>query len=174
MTKPAIVVERYPSDKDWTLSEFYINGEKRGYGVEDEYRPPGKKVRGETRIPNGIYELDLRVSPKFSHEYYMDASGRLSKFKTDTFNKEHEMIWVTGVPDFDLILWHWGNSDDNTDGCYLVGSSLAQIADQMGVGASRPKYVEVYPEIRAIILAAKARGEKALVEYKDKEQKQLA
>lgn len=167
-----LTVERYKSEKDWTLSEFYIKTVRRGYGVEDEFREI--KVPGETRIPNGIYPLGLRQSPKFSEKFYMDAHGRLNEHKIGDFTQPHDLIWVMDVPNFQYVLWHWGNTDDDTDGCYIVGSGLADIVDkkkggtQRGVGGSRMKYTEIYPEIRALILAAQAAGHKVYVEYKDK------
>lgn len=75
-----ILVERYSSGKDDTLSNVYINGLKQCVAIEDEFRTI--KVKGETRIPDGRYKLALRDSPKFSKEY------------------KHDMIWVTGVPGF--------------------------------------------------------------------------
>jgi hypothetical protein len=165
-TKPSIVVERFPSEKDWTLSEFYIDGIRRGVGVEDEYREV--KVKGETRIPNGVYELDLRISPHFSKEYFADDHGYLSKYKDARFKTEHLMIWVKDVPGFEFILLHWGNLDDSTDGCYCVGCNFATFGTQKGVSGSRAKYLEVYPVIYQMIVKNKKEGIKTFIEYKDK------
>jgi len=164
--EPQIIVDRYPSEDDWTLSEFSINGVLQGFGVEDEHRD--KKVHGETRIPNGIYPLGLRHSPKFSKEYYSDEQGYLNRTKTDRFNKIHEMIWVLDVPNFQWILWHWGNTDDSTNGCYIVGSNFHTFSGQKGVSGSRVKYTEVYPLIYQIIKKNKASGWGTLIEYRDK------
>ncbi len=172
ITAPQIIVERYPSEKEWTLSDFFINGKKSGVGVEDEYRL--EKVKGETRIPNGIYELGLRDSPKFSSSYFVDEHGNLNQTKTDRFNKPHQLIWVLNVPNFEFVLWHWGNSDLDTDGCYIVGSYIGNIEvvkggvkeTRKGVVSSRVKYVEIYPIIWNMI----ASGQKIHVQYKDKSQ----
>lgn len=167
MNKPYISVHRFPSEPDWTLSEFYIDGIRRGVGVEDEHRD--KKVHGETRIPNGIYELDLRLSPKFSGEYFADDAGYLSKIHDKKrFNSEHLMIWVKDVPGFEWILWHWGNTDDHTHGCYIVGHDFATFDKQKGVAASRKTYTEIYPVIFQHLKMKKAAGEKVYIEYKDK------
>jgi hypothetical protein len=149
---------------DWTLSKFHIKGVQMGVGVEDERRDV--KVKGETCIPAGIYEIDLRVSPKFSKSYYMDKDGFISPNKDARFNKEHELIWVKNIPNFEAVLWHWGNTDDDTEGCYIVGSSFATFGVQKGVSGSRVKYVEVYPMIRKIILENRTKGLKTYVEYK--------
>lgn len=163
-----ITVQRQPSDKDWTLSKFFSDdGLITGVGVEDEFR--ADKVKGETRIPAGTYDLDLRISPRFSKEYFRDENGNLihtSKRTTaELMNKyafQHELIWVTNVPGFEFILWHWGNTDDDTDGCYIVGSSFETFGNQKGVGGSRIKYMEIYSTIWRAIKAGNVQ-----VEYKD-------
>lgn len=161
-----IVVNRYPSEKDWTLSEFEILGVKRGVGVEDEKRDV--KVFGETCIPNGVYEIDLTYSPKFSKSYFVDIAGCLSDKKTPRFCNEHLMITLKGIPNFDRVLWHWGNTDLDTHGCYIVGSTIGIIKGRGGVMGSRLKYMEVYPIIYNLIIANKNKGLKTFVEYKDK------
>lgn len=160
-----ITVQRQTSAKDWTLSKFYSDdGLVTGVGVEDEKRDV--KVKSETRIPAGLYDFDLRISPKFSKEYYRDGNGNVihaSKRNTDELKKqypyEHELIWVKNVPGFDFILWHWGNTDDDTDGCYIVGSTFGKIKDQDGVLNSRNKYMEIYPIIWRAIQAGKVQVE---------------
>jgi hypothetical protein len=161
-----IIVDRFPSERDWTLSEFFIDGIRRGVGVEDENRDV--KVKGETRVDSGIYELDLRHSPKFSHSYYADDEGYLNKTKTDRFKNEHQMIWVKGTPRHEFILWHWGSTDDNTDGCYIVGSSFATFDKQKGVSGSRIKYTEIYPVIFQHIKRMKALGIVPKIQYREK------
>lgn len=166
MTEAQIIVHRYPSEADWTLSEFTINGELHGYGVEDEHRDA--KVKGETRIPNGLYELDLRHSPKFSRHYFVDGHGYLNKTRTDRFTQEHQLIWVKDVPNFQFVLWHWGNTDDDTDGCYIVGSSFHTFNGKKGVSGSRVKYTQIYPLIWQMITGNQSNGLKTFVEYRNK------
>lgn len=149
-------VKRLPSEKDWTLSEFFIDGKKKGVGVEDEKREI--KVHGETRITEGLYNLGLRYSPKFSSFYFRDDEGnllhvsqRITPEQKAQYHTAHEMIWVMDVPNFEYILWHWGNTDDDTHGCYIVGSVFGTVKGQKAVLNSRKKYEEIYPIIwRAI------------------------
>lgn len=163
-----ITVNREPSEADCTLSKFISDdGLISGVGVEDEKR--SVKVKGETRIDAGIYDLDLRYSPKFSKEYFRDDNGNIilaSKRTTEELKKRyhtpHELIWVKDVHDFEFILLHWGNSDDDTDGCYIVGSTFGKIHGQNGVLNSRNKYIEIYPVIWRAIKAGKVQ-----IEYKD-------
>lgn len=154
-----VEVRLYDEDHDTTRSRFYFNGKMMGYGLEDEKRE--EKVHGETRIPDGRYEMALRYSPKFSKAYYRDADGNIISQKERLRNPEminrypdpHELIWVKDVPGFEFILWHWGNYDHNTDGCYLVGSTLfTHPKHGRAVGQSRMKYEEIYPILwRAIM-----------------------
>jgi len=145
-----VEVVRQKSQPDWTLSTFYFDGKKAGVGVEDEKR--AEKVSGETRVDNGVYELALRFSPKFSGSYYRDDEGNIIKAnKRGTedlkrkYHTSHELIWVLDTPRHEYILWHWGNTDDQTNGCYLVGSTFGRLGNQDGVYSSRDKYEEIYP-----------------------------
>jgi len=71
-----ITVNRNASEADCTLSKFFSDdGLVTGVGVEDEKRD--KKVKGETRIDAGLYDLGLRISPRFSKEYFRDDNGNV-------------------------------------------------------------------------------------------------
>lgn len=150
-----IFVNRNKGAADWTLSTFESDDKTvKGVGVEDEFRTV--KIKGETRIDAGRYLLALTNSPKFSHEYYRDENGEIISTKEwKAATKEiqtryawpHELITVTGVKNFDRILWHWGNTDLDTDGCYVVGSVFGKTGNRDGVINSRKKYTEIYPFI---------------------------
>jgi hypothetical protein len=162
-----VLVLRKPSEPDWTLSRFFFDGKEKGVGVEDEKREV--KVHGETCIPCDTYDMGLRNSPKFSHFFYRDDEGnlleekmRVTKENKAKYHTPHELVWVMNVPGFEFILWHWGNSDDDTHGCYIVGSIFGTITDQKGVLASKMKYKEIYP-----ILWRSIKAGKVTVEYKE-------
>jgi hypothetical protein len=163
----SVTVKRYQSEKDWTLSEFFILGAFYGYGIEDELRT--QKVHGETRIPNGVYELALTHSPRFSKDYFVsNRIPEISRVQNAEFQTPHKLITVLNVPNFSRILWHWGNTDDDTDGCYIVGSTIGDIKGQKAVLSSRKKYEQIYPVISSIIRSNASKGIKTHVEYKDK------
>ena len=169
-----IEVKRQKGEADWTLSSFFFDGKLKGVGVEDEKRIV--KVKGETRIPANTYLLDLRFSPKFSSSYFRNDNGdlihateRIIPEQKAEYHTAHEMIWVTNVPDFEYILWHWGNTDDNTDGCYIVGSVFGKIGNKKGVSNSRKKYTEIYPIIWRSIQEGKKIGKQVIVKYIDNE-----
>jgi hypothetical protein len=150
-------VLRVSSQKDSTSGLlFEINNGKRTflcYTLEDEQRDV--KVWGETRIPPGTYKLKLRTVGGFHTRY-------LSRYGAD-FHKG--MIWVQDVPGFEFILWHAGNTDENTAGCLLLGNSQeSNIVKKDGfIGASRNAYQFVYPRVVAALEA----GLDVEVEYID-------
>jgi hypothetical protein len=150
-------VLRVSSQKDSTSGLlFEVNNGKRTflcYTLEDEQRDV--KVWGETRIPAGTYKLGLRTEGSFHNRY-------LSRYGAD-FHKG--MIWVLDVPGFEWILWHSGNTDENTAGCLLLGNSQeSNLVKKDGfIGSSRDAYKLVYPRV----LAAIESGLDVEVEYID-------
>ena len=150
-------VLRVSSQKDSTSGLlFEVNNGKRTflcYTLEDEQRDV--KVWGETRIPAGTYKLGLRTEGGFHNRY-------LSKYGAD-FHKG--MIWVLDVPGFEWILWHSGNTDENTAGCLLLGNTQTSnlVAKDGFIGSSRDAYKLVYPRV----LAAIESGLDVEVEYID-------
>jgi hypothetical protein len=156
--KHLISVGRYNFKKDWTIGRFYINSKLTGFSVEDEMRQV--KVKGETAIPFGSYDLGFRQSPKFSAQFLYSDSNKLliearerSKYKTITDWRNHDLVWVKNVPNFELILWHWGNDDDDTEGCLITGGGLGVFAGQEGVAGSRNFYKKHYPKIYEAVKA---------------------
>jgi len=145
-----IKVLRYNSKDDFTDGVMFVNDEFRCFTLEDEER--AVKVYGETRIPNGRYEVKLRKEGGF-HARYTKKFG----------SKWHKgMLHVTNVPSFKHILIHIGNDDKDTSGCLLVG--MYANADEKGfIGASTQAYKKIYPEIRDAL----TRKEKVFIEYKN-------
>ena len=119
------------------------------YTLEDEYR--SEKVRGETRVPAGVYKLELRTEGGF-HARYTKKYGSMHK----------GMLHVTKVPGFEWILIHTGNTDEHTAGCLLVGDSQennALVKDGF-IGKSTVAYKRIYPDIARAI-----QEEGATIEY---------
>ena len=148
-------VLRVSSQKDSTSGLlFEVDNGKRTflcYTIEDEQRDV--KVWGETRIPAGTYQLELRTEGGFHNRYK-------SRY---AFHKG--MIWVKDVPGFEYILWHTGNTDEHTAGCLVLGNSQeSNIVKKDGfVGYSRDAYAFVYPRVAAAIKS----GIRVSVEYID-------
>ena len=149
-------VLRVSSQKDSTSGLlFEVDNGKRTflcYTIEDEQRDV--KVWGETRIPAGTYQLELRTEGGF-HNRYKSRYGDWHK----------GMIWVKDVPGFEYILWHTGNTDESTAGCLILGNSQeSNIVKKDGfVGYSRDAYAFVYPRVAAAIES----GLRVSVEYID-------
>lgn len=143
-------VIRHHSTDDFTLGMLLdvSKGIKfLAYTLEDEHRD--EKVKGETRIPAGTYNITLRTEGGF-HQRYEEKYGTMHK----------GMLWVRDVPGFEYILIHTGNTDEHTAGCLLVGNS----SDLKGfIGSSVSAYKRIYPAI------AKAldKGEQVTIQYID-------
>lgn len=129
---------RYNSDKDHTNGLIMVDGKFICYSIEDEYQ--AKKVYSETRIPNGIYDIKLRSFGGF-HERYLSKYGDWHK----------GMLQVMNVPNFEDILIHKGNSDKDTAGCILTGSSNFMGANW--VEDSTNAYEKLYPIVRDALLS---------------------
>ena len=144
-------VLRFNSSDDFTTGLLFdVTDNVRSflcYTLEDEARTV--KQWGETRIPAGTYKLTLRAEGGFHLRY-------LAKFGAE-FHKG--MIYVNDVPNFEYILWHIGNDDDDTAGCLLVGKT----SQDNFIGSSTTAYKEIYPPIRDAILS----GEEVSVTYID-------
>ena len=136
----SLEVLRYSSGADSTLGILSENGpegrEFLAYTLEDEFRE--EKVSAETRIPEGTYDVKLRPEGGFHNRY-------LDKFGAD-FHKG--MLHVQDVPDFEYILIHTGNTDENTMGCLLVADTSQQNITKDGfIGASVDAYKRIYSSL---------------------------
>lgn len=127
-----IKVLRYNSTNDFTNGLWFNGCEFRCHTLEDEYR--NVKVKGETRIPSGVYEIGYRKEGGFHNRY--------SK-KFGSFHKG--MLEIKDVPNFKYILIHIGNTDEDTAGCLLVGNTAD--TKKGFIGDSTGAYKEIYKEV---------------------------
>jgi hypothetical protein len=162
---------RKQGDKDWTLSNFYFDGVFTGVGVEDEHNTI--KAKGQTKVPNGIYPLGLKESPKFSYSFYRDSEGNIIDAKSRNtielqrqYSVPHEMIWVMNAPGFDHLFWRWSDGEDESG--FIVGDGFGEVKSNKNIKKeavldSKKKYMEIYP-----ILFRSIRDKTLTqVEYKD-------
>lgn len=170
-----ITIDRFYSNENETLSRFKCDTLRiSGVGVEDEYR--AVKVMHETRIPKGFYEIDFVFSQRFSNEYYINKRDytlisrkqyqTLSKQQRDNY-EAHKLLHFRNVKGFENVLLHWGNTEKDTSGCYIVGTSIVMFGSHKGVNNSRRKYEEIYP----IIYKEYSKGEDIRVEVQDNDLK---
>jgi len=148
-------VLRFSSQNNSTLGMLFDVTKGRKFlcfTLEDEAWDT--KVKSETRIPEGIYELKLRTEGGF-HGRYIKKYG----------NKFHKgMIHVQDVPNFRYILWHTGNTDKHTAGCLLLGDTSQQNITKEGfIGGSTTAYKRVYPTIAEAL----TEGKQVRVKYID-------
>ena len=149
-------VLRFSSQEDSTSGLLFLEG-KKGleflcYTLEDERRV--LKVKGETRVPAGIYNIELRKEGGFH----------------DRYNRKYPdihigMLHVTDVPNFEFILIHTGNTDEHTAGCLLVGDSQEnnKIIKDGFIGKSVNSYKRIYPPIAKQLEL----GNKVTIQYID-------
>ena len=149
-------VLRFSSQEDSTsglLFEISELGRKfLCYTLEDERR--ALKVRGETRVPAGTYNIKLRKEGGFNAKYTKKYGG---------FHRG--MLHICDVPNFEYILIHTGNTDEHTAGCLIVGDSQENniVTENGWVGKSRNAYKRIYP----LVAKALERGEKVMIKYTD-------
>ena len=80
-----------------TIGELHVDGAFECFTLEDRVR--STKVRGETAIPPGRYEVSVTWSNRF----------------------KRPLPLLMNVPNYDGVRIHTGNKADDTEGCILVG-----------------------------------------------------
>ena len=152
-----LVVLRFSSESDCTNGLLFEKTESFGlrflcYTLEDEQR--ALKVKGETRIPKGVYNIEYRKEGGFNNKY------------SKRFPNIHKgMLQVMDVPNFDYILLHCGNTDEHTAGCLLLGDSQENniiIKDGL-IGKSTNAYKRIYK----LVSDRMEKGESVTIDYID-------
>ena len=136
---------RFSSQNESTLGILYlVNNETNQkdflcFVLEDEKR--SVKVYGETRLPKGTYQIE-----------YRKEGGYHNKYKKRFPSIHRGMLEIRDVPNFTHILLHCGNTDDDTDGCLLLGNVVSQNITKDGfLGQSTDCYKRIYPILSEIL-----------------------
>lgn len=82
-----------------TIGELYVNGVFECYTLEDKEREV--KIKNETAIPKGVYIVGITLSNRF----------------------KRMLPILMNVPNFEGVRIHSGNSNHDTEGCILVGTT---------------------------------------------------
>lgn len=106
--------------KDYTIGTLYVDGVRLCDTLEDTDRGLDKsmplatikarKVYGSTAIPTGLYTMGFTYSPKFASRSWAKSCNGMVPL-------------VMGVPGFDGVRIHPGNTAADTLGCILPGEN---------------------------------------------------
>ena len=139
-----LILERIAKRKTYTIGRLYIRRQildEYLSGTEDQYfcdtlEPTWRdyangayKVKGRSAIPEGRYAVVISWSPKF----------------------EAWLPILLGVPKFEGIRIHAGNTSEDTEGCILIGQNLRK-----GMVLNSNIWLH---RLKDKIVEAKARGE---------------
>lgn len=115
-----------------TIGMMYMDGVPFCMTLEDTFRH--EKIKDETRIPSGRYEIKMRHGSPMSEKYRL-------KYGTDG------MIWLQDVPGFQWVYIHIGNDERDSSGCILVGRSTTRLVVDGGTEQVLMKSTETYRQI---------------------------
>lgn len=141
-----LILKRVALRPSYTIGRLYIEGAYLCDTLEDTVRPRGVKVYAKTAIPEGEYRVRMDVrSPRFGKRpLYRKYGGRLPRLE--------------GVPGFEGILIHPGNTAEDTAGCILVGRNTipGRLTDSL----------ITFDKLWHILESARLRGEEITVSVK--------
>lgn len=130
-----LAVARFSQNHDGTLGALYLDDRFFCFTMEDRWTMV--KIGGLSRIPDGRYQIKFRevVSPLTTR--YRD------KYQWFRWHLE-----LQGVPDYEHVYLHVGNTPEDSDGCILVGDSAEnnQVAPAF-VGKSTPAFRRLYERV---------------------------
>lgn len=133
---------RFSSDEDSTIGLLFLDNKFECFTCEDEFRE--NKVAGETRIPAGRYRILLR------------NEGGMTKRYAAKYPEHTGMLWLQNVPNFEWVYIHVGNTDQDSQGCILVGMGCSSEDSGGGtVSTSVHAYRRLYKQIIAAMDAGK-------------------
>ena len=118
-----LTLKRIARKEGYTIGKLYIDDAYFCDTLEDRERGLEQampldmikriKVKGETAIPTGTYELSMRhISPKYSRKKAFAFTGGV-------------MPRLLNVPGYEGVLIHSGNTAADSEGCILVGENKA-------------------------------------------------
>ena len=116
-----------------TLSMLDVDGVPECFVLEDADRQleinPEAKIPGETCIPRGTYKVLITYSNRF----------------------KRELPLLVDVPGYSGVRIHPGNTDADTEGCLLTGTSFANVPGGYIVNNSREAFRRLFAKIEVAI-----------------------
>lgn len=138
-----LILKRVAPRPSYTIGRLYVDGAYLCDTLEDTVRPLGVKVYAKTAIPEGLYRVRMDIrSPRFgSRPLYRKYGGRLPRLE--------------GMPGFEGILIHPGNTAEDTAGCILVGENT--------IPGRLTNSLNTFDKLWHILESARLRGEEIIV-----------
>jgi hypothetical protein len=115
-----LLLKRLHRTEHSTIGELYVDGKFECYTLEDKEREV--KIKSETAIPKGTYIVGITLSNRFK---------RLLPI-------------LINVPNFEGVRIHSGNSNHDTEGCILVGTTRSEDY----IGSSRLAFQKLFKKMQ--------------------------
>lgn len=148
-----LVLQRMAKRSDSSYGVIFSEGEHQCFTIEDEKRDI--KVKGETRISEGKYEIKFR-------EEGTPLTKKYRKKFPDWFTYHLEL---QDVNNFSSIYVHLGNFERNTDGCILVNSGVTEVNGEFQGSNSTGAYIKFYKLVSDTL----NKGEQVYITIRDEE-----
>ena len=123
-----IDVKRFEYGTNFTISKLFVDGIYECFVLEDKVReldgvPVSTwKIPNETAIPKGTYKVEVTFSPHFNRDLPL----------------------LDNVPGYEGVRIHPGNTDKDTEGCLLLGTTWG---GSDFIGASRQAFDSFYLKV---------------------------
>jgi hypothetical protein len=115
-----LTLTRHWYDDDRTIGLLEIGDEWISYTME-----PGKNDVDSPKLPAGFYHLVRHDNPEFRYEDTWALVG---------IDVSHQP--EPGISRFS-ILFHGGNTDEQTAGCILLGTTIGRVRDEVAMVSSK-------------------------------------
>jgi len=115
-----LILKRLHRTEHSTIGELYVDGKFECYTLEDKEREV--KIKSETAISKGEYKVIINQSNRFK---------RL-------------LPLLLNVPNFEGVRIHSGNSNHDTEGCILVGTTRSKDF----IGSSRIAFQRLFKKMQ--------------------------
>ncbi len=139
-------LQRFARNDEATMGALSVDGRFSCFALEDQRQ--AVKVKDETRVPAGLYQIRLRIE-----------GGMHAKYASK-FDYHVGMLWLQNVPGFEWIYIHTGNNDDQTSGCILVGDGAISTFELV-------QSVQAYRRLYRAVSGALITGEAAEILIED-------
>ena len=116
-----LLLKRLHRTEHSTIGELYVDGKFECYTLEDKEREV--KIKSETAIPKGTYIV------------WITLSNRFKKLLPILIN----------VPNFEGVRIHSGNTNHDTEGCILVGTTRSKDF----IGNSRVAFQRLFKKMQS-------------------------